>query len=465
MTRAWARLDLLSYWWLGLVALACVIDGVVAGLNPTYGVVVGGGLMYAIAVLMDPILGLVLFTAFSFLDFLSGSGSFSGTKVLGVILFASWLARVTAGRRKDARSFAVENPWLAVALVSMLGWCALSYTWAQSRGAVVLGTETFALDMMLLPITFFAVREPKHVLWVLAAFVAGALFSALYGFLNPASLDEGRAAGAVGDPNAEGVVLAASIPLLISMAGIIRRSARMKVVALVGVIIMFLGLVSTVSREALLSLAAVMICACLFGGRWRKRATILLIVGAAVTVGYFVVLAPLAARQRVTMADTSGRSTVWPIALRVIAAHPLLGVGTNNFIVVEGRYINRPGLIDADVVIDHPLVTHDAFLESAADLGIPGLVTFVWVLVLCLRTGVQATRKFERLGDVPMEMTSRAVLLALVATLTSDFFVAGEFQKFLWLLLALCPALLAMARRREQEALLLDGSAVAVGQP
>ena len=67
--------------------------------------------------------------------------------------------------------------------------------------------------------------------------------------------------------------------------------------------------------------------AVVFGGRWRRKAVILLMVGVVVTVGYYEVLAPASSLQRVTMNDTSGRSSLWTVAWRVIESHPVIGGG------------------------------------------------------------------------------------------------------------------------------------------
>ena len=48
-----------------------------------------------------------------------------------------------------------------------------------------------------------------------------------------------------------------------------------------------------------------------------------------------------------------------------------------------------------------------------------------------------------------MALLSRAVVVALVALLAMDFFLSDQFSKQLWLLLALCPAMLAIAAARE----------------
>jgi O-antigen ligase len=234
--------------------------------------------------------------------------------------------------------------------------------------------------------------------------------------------------------------------------GVIRNSARLKLAALVGVVIMFAGLVTTLSREGLVALAAVMVGAVIFGGRWRRRAAALLVIGITAMAGYYFVLAPLASRQRVTMTDTSGRTDIWTVAWRVFDAHPVLGVGTDNFILVESRYINQPGAVSASFFITAPRVAHDAFLEALVDLGVPGLLTLLAVLGCCIGAAVRAAWIFERAGDTRMELISRGVVLALAAVLTGDVFVSSEYAKYLWIPLALCPVLLALARRTEAPA-------------
>jgi O-antigen ligase len=444
-----------SPWLLAYLALACVGVGLLSGVNPQYGLVVAGGMTLAAVVIMDLTAGFVLFTGLSFLDLLNRSSAVSGTKVIGLILFVSYLARIATRRVADASSFVTENPALAFAMIAMLGWSGLSFAWAQSPGTALGGTGRYALNMLLLPIAYAALRERKHVVWVAAAFAAGAAFSAIFGFLVPStSATAGygnRATGSIGDPNAEAIVLVASIPLLISLVGVYRNSVRMKMIALVGVVIIFAGFVGTLSREGLVALGVMMVTAVIFGGRWRRKTALLLVIGVSVTSGYYLVVVPLAARQRVTSSDSSGRTTLWQIALRVFNAHPLLGVGASNFILVEGQYVNQPGAVVAFYVIDAPKVAHDAFLEALVDLGIPGLLSFGAVLAIGLGAAVRAARRFERLGDDHMELVSRAVVLCLVTVITSEFFVSAEYAKYLWLPLALGPVLLALARRSEAQ--------------
>lgn len=448
--QASQRMGLPSPLWLGGLAAGCIAIGLLAGVNPQYGVLGALGLMFAIVTIQDITLGFVVFTAASFLDLTSASGSFPGTKVIGLVLFVSWLAYTGVRRGRDLGAFVSENPMLTAALVAMLGWAALSATWAASPSAALNGTQRYALNMTLLPIAFSAVRKREHIAWVLAAFVVGAVVSGVYGFIQPTSAtnyDAGRLTGTIGDANGEATVLAAAIPLLISLVGVVRNSARLKLAALVGVVMLFASLVDTLSREGLLSLGAVLVGAVVFGGRWRGKAAVLLVIGVTATVGYYYVLAPATSLQRVTMSDTSGRSSLWTVAMRVVKANPVLGVGNDNFIVVENRYINQPGAIQAFYIVKAPKITHNTFLEAAADLGIPGLLFLIAVLGYAIRAAVRAAWLFERLGDRQMELMSRGVVLSLVAVLTSDMFVASSYAKYLWLPLAMGPVMQRFARR------------------
>lgn len=437
-------------WPVAAAGVVCVGIGAAAGVSPKYALLAAVGLLFAVAAITDLTLALVLFTVASFLDVLSASGSFSATKLIGLLVFVSWLARATTRRAVGAPSFVAENPLLTASLVGLVCWTGLSATWAQSRGTALTGTLTLVLDVLLVPIAFTAIGKRQHGVAVIVAFVVGALLSGTYGLLSSTAtsgMDAGRLTGTLGESNAEGTVLAAAIPLLVALAPAARNSARLKLAVLVGVVLLFASLIQTLSREGLLSLAAVMVAAVVFGGRWRRRAAVLLVIGVAATVGYYFVLAPAASRQRVTMSDTSGRSSLWTVAGRVIRAHPGLGVGNNNFPLVERQYINQAGAIQAYYVVKTPKYAHNTFLEEAADLGIPGLVLLVAVYALLLASAIRAARIFERLDDRPMELLSRGVFLAMVALMTTDFFVSGNSAKYQWLLLALGPALLGLARR------------------
>jgi O-antigen ligase len=89
---------------------------------------------------------------------------------------------------------------------------------------------------------------------------------------------------------------------------------------------------------------------------------------------------------------------------------------------------------------------HNVYLGTLAELGVVGLVLLLSLIFSLLACGYQAVRQFERNGNLSMEILARAQLVSLCALLAALFFASDEYKKQLWLLLAMGPALLAIAR-------------------
>jgi O-antigen ligase len=110
--------------------------------------------------------------------------------------------------------------------------------------------------------------------------------------------------------------------------------------------------------------------------------------------------------------------------------------------------LTEPGAIaNTKFIIDQPRFAHNIYLEILAELGVIGLALFLVLIAAAIGTGVQAGSKFARDGDAEMALLSRAIVVALVALLAMDFFLSDQFSKQLWLLLALCPAMLSIATK------------------
>lgn len=418
-------------------------------MDPRLGLVTAGGVAFVLIALADLIWGLVAFVVASFLDVVHFEGG-SVPKLAGLLLIVSWMATVATREGDGGRRFLVTHHGYAAALVLFLTWVALSALWAEDTGLVVNAVERYAQNMLLLPVVFTAVRERRHAVWVLAAFVAAALASTAYGIavpVAPAPGEVSRLGGAVGDSNETATVLVAAIVLAVALLGVARRSPLLSVAALSAATLALAGLVNTLSRAGLLAFGIMLLAASLLGGRWRRYITALAVLGVAATFGYFLVLAPPSARNRVQSTDSSGRTDLWTIAWRAAQDNPVRGLGAGNFQVSSVHYLVRPGATTrADFIVTTPKVAHNLYLEQLADVGIVGLGLFSAILALSMGYTLAAARAFARLGDPRMEMVSRAVLIALVATLAADFFVSAQFSKQLWILLALGPALLAVAQ-------------------
>ncbi len=432
--------------WAALLLAMSAAVGLAAGIKPSLGVALAIGIAFSLVTISDVTAGLVLFTILSFIDVLSSSGgSASFIKVAGLLLFGSWYAQRLVGTARTRAAVARIPANLVVCVVALALWSALSVTWAESPGVALTSTLSFVLNMLLLPIVMVAVRRREHLYWVLAAFLIGAIISTAYGFIAPLATSQGRLEGGIGDANEQAAVLVAAIPIALALGNAMRRPA-LRVLCWGGGLFCLIGVFTTLSRGGLIALGCVLVAAVLFGGRWRGKAAALLAVTLLGTITYYFAIAPLAARQRVTSSTTSGRSDIWHVALRMVDAHPLIGSGSGNFQQAAIHYVQGIGSItNANLIVDVPHVAHNIYLELLADLGIPGLLAFLGVVVCSMLAVAKAAHRFERQGDTEMELVARCLLLSLVAFMSADFFLSGEFSKQLWLTFALCPAVLALS--------------------
>ena len=168
----------------------------------------------------------------------------------------------------------------------------------------------------------------------------------------------------------------------------------------------------------------------LFGGQWRGRAVQVALVAAVLVPFYLFVLAPSAAVQHLNESTSSGRTDLWKVGLKMLQANPVLGVGAGNFQVAEQQYVDQVGTITrADIIVDAPRVTHDTYLELVDELGVPGLLAFLAIVVgsISVRAaGGPAVRARRRSG---ISACWRGWLRsAVIAQLTADIFITNDMN-------------------------------------
>lgn len=147
------------------------------------------------------------------------------------------------------------------------------------------------------------------------------------------------------------------------------------------------------------------------------------------------------------VASTSNHVEIFKAGLRMIAAHPILGVGLGNF---------RFKLLDyADPSLAHAFIAHDAYLEVAAEMGVPALLIYIAMLGLSLYSLSRTRRAAATLKLEFMEMAAIGVEAGLIGSSTAVLFVSGQNTKLYWLMIFLSmvlPSLVRAPREREFEA-------------
>jgi O-antigen ligase len=451
-----ARIDLRErVWQLALCGIA-VLLGLGAGVDPRIALAAAIGLAFVVLVMADLTIGLCLFAVISFLDVLPhlGGSLVSFSKLLGFLLAVSWLAKVSSS--EDSRNdFLAAHPTFSYVLALFVGWAALSLTWAESSSVGGTPLMRYALNLILFLIVYTAVRTSRQALWVVGAYVIGAGLAAGYGVLNPPGdvpyYDVSRVAGTIGDPNELAAVLVGGTVLAAALAVVLKRSPLVRLACAGASLLCIVGIFLTLSRGGLVALLFALGASIVVGGRWRTMALLLSVVIGFSGFIYFGYYASHDAAARVTKVEGgTGRTDIWTVGWRMVEAHPVRGVGVGNFQTSSIHYLLAPGGIQRDeFIVDTPKVAHNTYLHVLAELGVVGLTLFLAIISFALLCVLRAARAFGRLGDLKMELMSRALLVALFGVLAADFFISGMFSKQLWLLLGLGPALLGVARARE----------------
>ena len=450
-----------------LVIGAAIMVGLLAGLDPRLAVGAALAVVLLLVTMHSLLAGMTAFIVLSFMELVPGltGPALSLSKAAGAILVVSWLAYTTTSSDRRPQ-FPFAFPAITGCLLLYLTWNVISVAWAEAPEATLVSSVSFALNFMLFPVAYTAVRRPSDLRPLLVAFVFGAGIAAVYGVIaqpdatalvsSPtAAAGLNRLAGSIGDPNELATLLAAGVGVATALIFDSQRSAAFRIGSGVMALVLLSGILITLSRGGLVALAAALLAAVLVSpGRFRAMtlatvATILTVSGV-----FFFAVASEAARDRITETDGgSGRTDIWSVGWRMVEDHPVRGVGAGNFQISSIHYLLAPGVLKFDqYIVDQPSVAHNAYLQVLAETGVIGLALFLIAVVACIACAAKAMRRLRRLGDQEGALLAAGVIAGTVALLAGFFFLSEEHSKHLWLLLALGPAVLGAARRSEDEA-------------
>jgi O-antigen ligase len=420
--------------------------------------VLGGmlGLIFVVITLRNLAAGLVMFTALIFLERIPtvSSGVTSSTKLAGGVLALAWFLAV-AKRNSDVPLLAHRLPVLAYSMLVLLCWTLASMIWATDSAAAWRTAFRFAQGVLLVFVVFSAVRKRHHVVWIVYAFLTGAVLSATVGLAGVTQPDRtdiyasGRLTGGIGDPNELAAILIPALAFAFFML-VIERRMLLRWLLLAASFICAIALFRTESRGGLVGLAVMLLASLLFSGPVRARATTMVLAISGFALAYFTLIAPPQALARVTALSAgggTGRSDLWAVALDVTRAHPLLGIGAGNFPIVEPSYAFRNrNLPRFDLIVDTPKVVHNTYLNVLVELGLVGFILFALVILVAFAAAFRALRGFARAGDSEMEILARGVIIGTIGMLAAFFFLSAQYEKQLPLMLGVLAALSTFAR-------------------
>jgi putative inorganic carbon (HCO3(-)) transporter len=394
-------------------------------------------------------LGIAIFIVLTFPAHLPGSLGAGATlaKPVGGLLVFAWLATVLT-RRATHALLPHEQPLLFSAVVGLLLFGSVSVLWAAEAGETHSALGRFLLNAALLLVTYTAASTRSGFRTIVHGYVFASVVTSSYSLASGHYIASGRLGGLF-DPN---YFAAELIPAIVIACFLLVTTASVRIRWLFAAVavIDLAAFALTQSRGGIVGLGVALLMAVVVAGRARPRILALVLVLVAGGVGYYFGYKPAHVFQGGSRAGlagtTSGRLDEWQVALRVFSGHPVGGVGLGNYQVVEPSYATQDlNLSVVRQIVTDRLVVHNTYLQIAAELGLVGLCLFIAILAVPLRMAGRALARLDQtLGELEFEV--RGLLAGTFGLLVAYFFISGEFEKPLWLVLALLASVPAVLR-------------------
>lgn len=343
-------------------------------------------------------------------------------RYLGWFVFAAWLLRKLA-ERSSFRPL-LSRP-VSGAIVPFLLWALVSVLWSPLDTWEVYFFTFLQLAGMVF-VFIDLVDSPKRLETFLLCLLVGGVVGAgvaIYEYVSAISQWQSwsRALGGFGDGNYSSASYMYVLPYALFLVS--HRSGRKKAFALASVPLLLTAVGVTASRAGLISIPIWLLL--VFRGlpkRYYRAWWFLVILCLGLLAVRFWPWATIEYRMSTAWTggapgDLSGRVGLWLYSLEKFIQRPLTGYGLTTALGDWGRF-----------------VPHNLFLQVAVRLGLPGLLSILWLLSVVWKSAAVACRRADEKGMASLARSVQdGMLLYLFFSLTLDTATA----RLLWLTFAL----------------------------
>ena len=254
--------------------------------------------------------------------------------------------------------------------------------------------------------------------------------------------------GLTGNPNDLALMLNLIIPIAGALAFCTRGARRS--VAAGAMLLSVAAVVLTFSRAGFLTLAASFVMFLVVLMRRKAAGVAVGVVLLAVCVppllpaGYAARLSTITNIETDATGSAQGRWADTQVALEVVAKNPIVGVGIGQDVLAMNM---ERGAEWTQV--------HNAYLQYGVDLGIPGLLLFVWLHVLCYLTARTVEKRAARNpAHRDLGLLAVGVQVSLVAFAVAAMFHPIAYQFYFFSIAGLAVALRNTCRAEVPQVLL-----------
>ncbi len=150
-------------------------------------------------------------------------------------------------------------------------------------------------------------------------------------------------------------------------------------------------------------------------------------------------------------ASLEARSALVKVGWLMFMDHPLLGVGTENFVVHSRDYAQELGLFISERG-GQGVMAHNFYLQVLAETGVLGFVCFA-ASVLYAFAGLRASHaQLKKQGRLSLASITVSLQLSIVGYLVTALFLqGGGSDRWLWLLVAIATAIRQEVQRGQKK--------------
>jgi len=357
------------------------------------------------------------------------------TKLLGAI--ALLYALIYLGRRHAVPRYLVTTQAkVMIVFFAIAAFSHLSKGWQSTSFDLINPIYMYGSTLIFFFITMTVIDSIKRLYWSFMVAIGAVAFASLYMLREwqrgTAEFGEAfRPGWVVGDSNYFTIAALAVLPIAFELVLVGTRTWE-KLYALGCMLLSFAAVTLGASRGGFLGIVLMVF---YLISRSRNPARNLLVV-MIVTIP-FMILAPNSPINRFFHPAGGDTESVnkhligWQAGLNMIWKNPFSGVGFGNYKAVVTRY-DKTGSVRSD-----PHVAHNAYLEIAAEMGLPEFVVF---LLLLGSAFVSAGRTRRRALAVRSELLAALAVgcqASILGVSVGIFFVSGQYTRLFWFVLCM----------------------------
>jgi len=140
------------------------------------------------------------------------------------------------------------------------------------------------------------------------------------------------------------------------------------------------------------------------------------------------------------------RFAYWEAGIETVKEHPFLGVGYYSW--VDYMWNKFPEGIGVAKTIQ---VCHNIYIQAASEMGIPGLMVFLILIILTFRTLIQTRKLTKNSEDKFIYFLTYGLEAGLIGFLVAGNFVTVLFYPFFWIQMSMIVSVYMIADKKNRE--------------